>query len=120
MSVPYLLDEHIAHAYRVQLLRRDSAMIVWTIGDPGAPPTAAPDPDALRWCEAHGFILITNNRKSMPRHLRDHLARGGHVPGMFQLDPEKRMAEILDELILIERASFEHEYRDRIVYLPMT
>jgi hypothetical protein len=28
---------------------------------------------------------VTNNRKSKPRHLADHLAGGRHVPGIFVL-----------------------------------
>ena len=73
MTIQYLLDKQIASLYRTQLMRHD-------------------------WCEIHEFILVTNNRKSMPKHLADHLA----------------------ELILIAGASFPKEYQDRIEYLPLS
>jgi len=77
----YLLDEHVSPAYRKQLLRREPGLTVNLIGDPGVPPRGTPDPDSLLWCEGSGFVIITNNRHSMPRHLADHLAGGGHSRG---------------------------------------
>jgi hypothetical protein len=66
------------------------------------------------------FILVTNNRKSMPRHLADHLALDRHIPGIFVIDPTQSMGQMIDELLLIAAASFENEYHDRIEYLPLT
>src|SRR5215813_10888682 len=116
----YLLDEHIAPAYRAQLLRAAPELEVWIVGDPGAPPRGTLDPEILVWCEEHSFILVTNNRRSMPRHLTDHLAEGHHVPGIFILNTELSLGETIEELILIVEASFEDEYADRISYLPLT
>ena len=120
MPVKYLLDENVDLSYRVQLLRHDPALIVWAINDPGAPSKETSDPDILRWCEEHDFILVTNNRRSMPRHLANHLAHKRHVPGIFILNLEMGMGDTIDELILIAEASFADEYQDRISYLPLT
>lgn len=78
-----------------------------------------PDPDILLWCEENGFILITNNRKTMPVHLASHLAANGHIPGIFILNEDMSMGEILDELILIAKAAFEDEYQDQIIFMPL-
>jgi len=66
-----LLDEHVAQLYREQLRRRDPAPTVWQIGDEGAPPKGTLDPELLLWCEANDYSLVTSNRASMLRHLRD-------------------------------------------------
>lgn len=116
----YLLDEHIAPVYRAQLLRAEPELEVWIVGDPGAPSRGTLDPDILVWCEEHHFVLVTNNRKSMPRHLADHLALGQHIPGILVINPALSMGELLDELVLIAGASDELEYRDPILYLPLT
>lgn len=116
----YLLDEHIAPAYRAQLLRAAPELEVWIVGDPGAPPRGTFDPEILIWCEEHHFVLVTNNRKSMPRHLADHLALGRHIPGILVINPALTMGELLDELVLIAGASDENEYHDLILYLPLT
>jgi Domain of unknown function (DUF5615) len=57
MKVKYLLDENVDLEYRVQLLRHDPALTVWAVNDPGAPAKGTLDPDILRWCEEHDFIL---------------------------------------------------------------
>ena len=73
MTIQYLLDEHIAPLYRTQLVRQAPDLVVRMIGDPDAPPKGTLDPEILIWCETHNFILVTNNRKSMPKQI--HQAR---------------------------------------------
>ena len=92
---------------------------VYAIGDGIAPPKGTPDPDILSWIEAHDCMLITNNRSTMPVHLRPHLARGQHVPGIVQLPRRMNIGAILDDLLLIWAASLPGEFRDQIVYLPL-
>jgi hypothetical protein len=84
-SVHYLLDEHIDPKLRAQLIRQAPDLVVWIIGDPGAPKRGTLDPDILLWCEANGFMLVTSDRRSMPVHLQAHLATGHHVPGILVL-----------------------------------
>ena len=68
------------------------------------------DPDILCWCERNGFVFVTNNRRTMPQHLTDHLSAGGHVLGIFIINLDMRMGPILEELILIAGAAHEDEY----------
>jgi len=119
-SIRYLLDEHADPALRAQLIGHEPELIVWIIGDPGAPKRGAHDPGILLWCEANGFSLVTNNRKSMPVHLRNHLASGHHVPGIFVLNPNMTMGATIDELLLIAGATEAEEYLDLLLYLPLT
>jgi hypothetical protein len=120
MPIRYLLDEHISPIYRKQLLRREPGLIVYMISDPGAPLKGTLDPEILRWCEDNGFVLVTNNRKSMPRHLEDHLTSGGHVPGILVIDMDMSIGEAVDDLVLVAGAFLEGEYRDSIIYLPLS
>jgi hypothetical protein len=119
-TIKYLLDEHVNPRLRTALVRREPDMKVRRIGDVGVPPMQTGDPDILLWCEAHGFSLVTNNRASMPVHLRDHLVAGRHVPGVFVLNPNMTMGETIDELILIWAASDSDEYIDQLRYLPVS
>ena len=114
----YLLDEHIPRTYRTQLLHHEPSLTVWMIGDEGAPPRGTSDPEILKWCEQNRFILVTNNRKSMPRHLADHLAEGRSIPGIVTIDLNASMRTVLEDLILIAGASREDEFLNRIVYTP--
>lgn len=89
------------------------------IGDGVAPPKATPDPDLLRRIEAQDFMLLTNNRASMPIHLTAHLRQGGHVPGVIQLPTERDLGTVLADLLLIWQIGLPEEFRDRITYLPL-
>jgi hypothetical protein len=115
----YLLDENVDRSYLVQLRRQEPELTVLMVGDPGNPPKGTLDPEILLWCEVTGFVLVTNNRASMPVHLANHLAQGRHIPGIFILNSDLGMGENLEELILAAIASLKNEYQDRIVYLPL-
>ena len=120
MAIKYLMDENVTPIYPTQLRRKKADLVVWSVGDIGTPPKSTLDPDILVWCEEHDFILVTNNRKSMPVHLADHLAQGRHIPGIFILNPNFSIGQNIDELILIEGGSLDDEYQDQIIHLPVS
>lgn len=97
----FLLDENVDPDLRTTLHRKHPEMVVWIIGDPGTPQRGTLDPEILVWCEEYYFVLVTNNRSSMPGHLHNHLACGQHVPGILLLSPAMSMGEAASELILI-------------------
>jgi hypothetical protein len=114
-----LLDENLASLYREQLLRHDPMLIIRRIGGPDVPEIGASDPELLIWCEEHEFVLVTNNRSTMPVHLADHLVAGRHVPGIIVIRRRARIGQVLEHFLALLGASFENEYQDRIVYLPL-
>lgn len=119
MEIRYLLDENLAKQWRVQLLRRLPSLTVWMVGDPSAPGLGTLDPDILLWCEAHGFILVTNNRRSMPRHLADHLAAGRTVPGILVLRKNAAMGQVIEDLVLIAAVAEAGDHQNAISYVPL-
>lgn len=118
-GIRYLLDENMPHAVRDQLLLREPEMPVLVIGDEMAPALGAPDPVILKWIERNGYILISRNRRTIPRHLREHLAAGHHVPGIFLLRRRFSLGRLIEDLLLIQGALEPGEYQDRIEYLPL-
>ncbi len=117
--IRYLLDEHVPRSLRRALRREDPALIVWPIGRPYTPALGTPDPGILVWCERNDFIIVTNNRRTMPVHLAEHLAQGHHVPGIFIIDPDATIPQTVGDLVLVAGASFHNEYQDSIRYLPI-
>ena len=118
-TIKYILDEHVDPILKRGLKMRQPEMIVWRIGEPNAPPRGTKDPDILHWCEKHVFLLITNNRSSMPVHLQDHLDAGRHCPGIFILNPNLSWGAQIDVLELIWKAADISEYTDLILHLPL-
>ena len=119
MKPRFLLDEHVNRAIQRQLRRLDARIEVLAIGDPGAPSAGTSDPDLLIWLEKEGYILVTENRSTMPMHLVDHYAAGRHVPGVFWIRPRAGLGAIIEELYLIWYASEADEYQDRTLFIPL-
>ncbi len=115
----YLVDENTTPALADQLRRIQPKMTVKKIGDEETPPKGTSDPEILCWLECKGFSLVTQNRKSMPQHLKDHLEKGHHVQGIFTLRPKAFMKEVIDDLLLIWELAEHEEYRDQIVHIPL-
>jgi hypothetical protein len=118
--IKYLLDENVDPGLRTGLHRNYPEMMIWCVGDPGAPPRGTLDPEILRWCEDHQAILVTNNRASMPVHLRDHLAARQHVPGIFILNATMSMGETIEALALIWEVAEVETYFDQLRFLPIS
>lgn len=118
-TIRFLLDENISPSVRNQLLFHEPTMDVICIGDENALPFGTPDPAILEWIEETGYILVSRNRRTMPLHLKEHLAQGTHIPGMLLLKKRMSMGELIKELLLIWHASEPEEYQDQIRYLPL-
>lgn len=116
----YLMDENVNPIYKEQLLKNFPELTVWAIGDAGTPPQGTLDPEILIWCEDHRFILVTNNRTSMPVHLNDYLMeKERFLPGIFILNPKMSVGETIEELAIIALVAEEGEYKNCISYLPL-
>lgn len=105
-------------AYHEQLQHHQPNLVVVMVGDYNVPPKGTLDPEILNWCEENGFILVTNNRRSMPVHLKEHLAEDRHIPDILALRKDASFGRVLEDLILIAEVANENEFRDRIDYIP--
>ncbi|MEH2250453.1 DUF5615 family PIN-like protein [Nostoc sp.] len=114
MTLQYLIDENVNPIYPNQIRLREPDIAIKVVGESGTLPKSTLDLEILCWCENNNFILVTNNRTSMPVHL----AVNRHIPGIFILNPNLSIGENIEELIIAALASEEDEYQDRIVYLP--
>jgi hypothetical protein len=56
----------------------------------------------------------------MPGHLQQHLAKNRHATGIFTLSENMNLGETIEELLLIASASLAEEYRNLILYLPIS
>lgn len=119
MKPRFLLDEHLSRAIQRQLRRLEPQVEVLAIGDPGGPPKGASDPDILIWLETNPYILVTENRSTIPDHLAVHYAAGRHIPGIFWVRPKTPLGRITEELYLIWFASTAEEYQDRTLFIPL-
>jgi hypothetical protein len=118
-TIKFLLDEDVNPRLRKALKSYSVELVVWRVGDAGAPSHGTLDPEILHWCESKGFCLVTNNRTTMPVHLGDHIANGHHTPGILIFNPNRRIGETAEELALIWELARADEFQDQFRYLPL-
>jgi len=120
MNLRYLIDENVDPLYKQQLLKKNSEIRAYSVGDPGCPPKSTLDPDILVWCEENRCLLVTHNRTSMPPYLAAHLGQGHYIPGILILSERMSIGETIEELLLIAEEGLPSAYQDCITYLPVT
>jgi hypothetical protein len=114
-----LLDEHYHGWWPQAILRICPTIDLRVINGMNAPPSGTKDQRLLEWIEAHDFVIVTEDRKTMPGHLKDHLNAGHHLEGIFILDKRVNVQVVAYDLALIVHASFDGEFRDQMVDLPL-
>ena len=62
------------------------------------------------FAEGTGYVLITNNRRTMPDHIRTHYDAGHRLPGLFLLNRQARIGQVIEQLYLLWIASEAEEY----------
>jgi hypothetical protein len=114
-----LLDEHYYEWWPGAITAAIPWLDVRSVDDPDVPATGTKDPQILEWLEANQFILVTNNRSTMPGHLADFNARDRHVPGIFIAVSNFDIHLLAGELEMILGASLPGEFQDQIRFLPL-
>lgn len=118
MKVRFLIDENLSPRLKVALQRLNPAINVLRVGDPEAPALSTADPALLRYLDLTQRLLVTDNRTSMPAHLKAHWAAGGHLWGMLWIRPDATIGRLAQELFLIWDASEAEEWIDRLEWIP--
>jgi len=118
MKVRFVLDENLPPRIEDALRSLDADIDVIRVGDPGAPAWGTPDPDILTYLESSRRALVTGNRRSMPRHLAEHMAAGRHHAGIAWVRRKTRFADLVDVLYLIWAADEAEQWTDRTDWLP--
>ena len=117
MSVRFLADEDLDADIVEGLRSREPAIDILDIKSTGFRGTK--DPALLELAARQDRILITYDRRTMTRHVRERHAAGQPCPGLFIVPQRSPIGEIIEWLLLVWTASEAEEWRDQIVYLPI-
>lgn len=122
MVTRYLFDENLRgelwNAMLVQNVLSAHPIDVLRVGDMSDRPLMSPDPAILIWAEREARILITKDKKTIPRHLRNHLQAGRHCPGIFIVRQKCIVPAVIDFLAMADFASHPSEWVDLITFIP--
>ena len=77
-----------------------------------------PDPEVLALAAQENRILVTHDRRTMPRHFADFILHHSS-PGVFIIAQTVSVRAAIEDLLLVWAASESEEWRNLIVELPL-
>ena len=77
------------------------------------------DPEVLSRCAAWDRILVTHDKRTMPRHFANFVAAGGDCPGVMLVVPQNAaVARVVESLLLVWADNRPEDWANRITYIP--
>lgn len=116
VRVRFQTDEDFNEDIVAGLLRLRPGMDILTAKQ--ASLLGSPDPLFLAHAAGQGRVLVSHDKKTMPRHFYDFLLGGNESPGLILLDQRLPKVQAIDALLLVWEASSPDEYRNLTTYLP--
>jgi hypothetical protein len=120
----FVLDENIRGVlldaiHRHNLVRPHEMIDAVEVGDTNTVPLQTSDPEVLTWAEESNRLLVSFDKRTLPRHLRDHLATGRHCPGILIPPPRPSLRRLVEALAAVAYASLPDEHRDSLTHLKL-
>ena len=116
MKVRFQADADFKAEIRAGVLRREPGINFQTADD--ADLRQLPDPEVLAFTAQENRILVTHNRRTMPKHFADFILHHSS-PGVFIIAQTISVCVAIEELLLIWTASESADWRNLIVELPL-
>lgn len=116
MKVRFQADADLNQIILLATIRREPAIDFQTAITAGLPGLA--DLEVLARAATDGRVLVTHDRKTMPRHFAEFIARETS-PGLLVIPQSLSVAAAVDELILIWSATEAEAWVNRISVLPL-
>ncbi|MCI0396320.1 MAG: DUF5615 family PIN-like protein [Chloroflexi bacterium] len=113
----FLADENFESAIFRGLLRRQPELDIVRVQDVGLAETD--DQVILAWAAQEGRILLTHDRKTMPRDAYELMAQGQSIAGMIVMKHTIPVGRAIDDILLIANYTTADEWIDQVQYLPL-
>ena len=79
----------------------------------------ATDPELLAWAATQRRIIVTHDRRTVPKHAADRMLRGETVAGVLVVSRHLPIGRVINDLEIIVSCSDDHEWNDVVKYLPL-
>lgn len=112
-----LTDENFNGDIVRGLLLRNPDLDLVRIQDVGL--LEADDPTILDWAALQRRILLTHDRATMPNFAYQKIAKEETMSGLFIVDSQAPIRQVIDELLLIDSTSEQLEWHGTLLYVPM-
>ncbi len=99
------------------LLRREPELDVVHVRDVGL--AEAADPAVLEWAAAQDRILLTHDRRTIPRFVEERTIAGLPMPGVFPVNDHLPTGQAIEELLLAIQCLSLDECKVVVKYFPL-
>ncbi len=99
------------------LLRRKPDLDVVRLQDIGL--SGASDEKILEWTTNEERVLLTHDVNTITRHAYKRVEAGKAMSGVFEIDPDTPIGQVIEEILLIAECSLENEWDSQVRYLPL-
>jgi hypothetical protein len=113
----FLADENFEGAIFRGLLRRQPKIDVLRVQDVGL--DGADDPTILEWANEVGRVILTHDRRTMPRYAYARMAERKSIAGMLVMKATIPVGQAIEDILLIEAASTSAEWINMVQDLPL-
>jgi hypothetical protein len=117
-SIRFLCDEDVPAQLIAAMRQAEPIMDVLVVGEIAAPPRRTPDPELLLAAESMTRLLLSMDKSTKPRHLRDHFEKGHHTHGVILVRQGFTLAACLEAIMLIWGATTAEEWFDWTAFIP--
>ena len=77
------------------------------------------DPELLAWAAEARRVIVTHDRKTMPRYASERVVAGYSMPGIFVIPRRLPISQVIDDLEIMVVCSEENEWQNIIKFLPL-
>lgn len=112
-----LIDQDLDQVILRGLLLRVPNLDVITAHQVGL--SDASDPDLLAWAAEQPRIVVSQDRRTMPYHAANRIARSEHVAGVIIISRRLPVIQVINDLEIIVSCSDMDEWENVIKYLPL-
>jgi len=110
------IDQDLDHDILRGLIRRIPRLDAVTAFEIGM--SGATDSQLLSRAAQEGRIIVTHDRKTMPKHAGDLMGAGKNIAGLFVVPRSLSLREAIEDLELMITCSANDEWVNVIRYLP--
>jgi len=110
-------DENFNNDLLRGMLRREPKLDVVRVQDVGL--SGASDSVILEWTAIENRVLLTHDVSTITKFAYERIEAGLSIPGVFEVNLATPFAQIIDDLLLLAKASIEGEWNHMILYIPL-
>jgi hypothetical protein len=111
----FLVDENFNNDILRGLLRTMPTLDIVRVQE--TPVSGMSDEAVLEWAAKENRVLLTHDRRTMPRFAYDRLRRGLKLSGVVIVSRKLAIRQAIDDLALLADASLDNEWEGQVLDL---